>query len=241
MLAGVSQNVAFTTTQWTRVLAAKQVGTPGADIALEELCRAYWYPLYAFIRRQGWSPEEAQDLTQEFFARLLRNDSFRGVDRRKGKFRSFLLAALEHFLANQRRRSKTQKRGGAFQFISLDDSAEQQYKQLAADYLSPEKLYARQWATTLLEHVHNRLRDRFVASGNGELFEKIKVFLAEIRPVPYTELGKGLNLSEAAVKMAVKRLRHRYRMLLREEIAKTVSGPAEIDQELRELFAALGP
>src|SRR5262245_60080506 len=103
MLAGVSQNVAFTTTQWTRVLAAQQVGTPGADMALEELCRGYWYPLYAFIRRQGSSPEEAQDLTQEFFARLVRNDSFQGVDRKKGKFRSFLLAALEHFLANQRR------------------------------------------------------------------------------------------------------------------------------------------
>jgi RNA polymerase sigma-70 factor (ECF subfamily) len=238
---GQGQKLAFTTTHWTVVLTAGQAESPHADSALESLCRSYWYPLYAFIRRRGHEAHEAQDLTQEFFARLLQKDYLRDVDPKKGRFRSFLLAALEHFLANEWRRGKAQKRGGNVQFISLDDSAEQHYSQTPASGLSAEKFYAQQWATTMLEKVLNRLKDEFSAAGKGPLFDHLKVFLTETRPIAYAELASALNTTEPALKMAVTRLRQRYAELLREEIAGTVSGPTEIDQELRELFAALSP
>jgi DNA-directed RNA polymerase specialized sigma24 family protein len=235
------QKVAFTTTHWTVVLTAGRKESPQADGALESLCKAYWYPLYAFIRRRGYEAHEAQDLTQEFFARLLQKDYLRAVDPKKGKFRSFLLAALEHFLANEWRRGKAQKRGGNVQFISLDDSAEQHYSQTQAIGLSAEKFYAQQWATTILDKVLNRLKDEFAAAGKGSLFNHLKIFLAETRPIAYADLASALNTTEPALKMAVTRLRQRYAEMLREEIAGTVSGPGEIEQELRELFAALSP
>jgi len=233
------QKVAFTTTQWTMVLAAGQNDSPEAQAALENLCRTYWYPLYAFVRRRGHQVHEAQDLTQEFFARMLEKDYLCAVDPKKGKFRSFLLAALEHFLANEWRKRKTKKRGGQYQVISLDEAAEQHYAQLPSSNLTPEQLYAQQWALTLLEKVLTRLRDECEETGKGPRFTQLKMFLTDLRPVPYAELAPSLNTTADALKTAVGRLRQRYRELLREEIGSTVSNPAEVEQELRELFAAL--
>ena len=231
----------FTTTHWSVVLAAKQEPSAEVDAALNRLCKAYWWPLYAFVRRRGYEAHDAQDLTQEFFARLLAKDFLRAVDRSKGKFRSFLLAALEHFLAKEWRRSHTQKRGGKFTFVSLDDgSAETQFLQVASSDLSAEKLFERQWALTLLDQVITRLREEQVAAGKGELFEQLKIFLTgEKRAVAYADLALRLNTTEAALKMAVSRLRQRYGELLRAEIAQTVAGPEEVEEELRALVAAL--
>lgn len=231
----------FVTTHWSVVLTAGQGTTEEAEAALERLCRAYWWPLYAFVRRRGYEAHDAQDLTQEFFARLLAKDFLQGVDRSKGKFRSFLLAALEHFLAKEWRRANAQKRGGKFTFVSLNDgSAETQFLQVPSADLPPEKLFEQQWALTLLTQVTTRLRQEQVAAGKGELFEKLKIFLTgEKRAVAYADLALKLNTTEAALKMAVSRMRQRYRELLRAEIANTVSDPAEIEEELRAVVAAL--
>jgi DNA-directed RNA polymerase specialized sigma24 family protein len=231
----------FVTTHWSVVLAAREGASTEADAALERLCRTYRWPLYAFVRRRGYEAHDAQDLTQEFFARLLAKDFLRTVDRSKGKFRSFLLAALEHFLAKEWRRSQTQKRGGKFTFVSLDDgSAETQFLQVPSADLPPEKLFEQQWALTLLDQVVTRLRQEHVAAGKGEQFEQLKIFLTgEKRAVAYADLALNLNTTEAALKMAVSRMKKRYGELLREEIANTVSDPAEIEEELRALFAAL--
>jgi len=209
--------------------------------ALEKLCRTYWYPLYVFIRRRGYDAHAAQDVTQSFFARLLDKHYLSAVDRAKGKFRSFLLAALEHFLANEWRNAHAQKRGGKAAFISLDDTcAEQQYQQVPAAGLSAEKLFEQQWATTLLEQVLARLRTEFVTAGKESLFEELKIFLTgEKRAVSYAQLAVKMGTSEAALKMAVSRMRQRYGELLRTEIAHTVRDESEIEGEMRALFAAL--
>src|SRR5437588_11197285 len=188
---GLSSGRVFTTTHWSVVLAASLHESPQADEALAQLCRVYWQPLYAFIRRRGYEEHEAKDLTQEFFARLLGKNYLRAVDRAKGKFRSFLLAALEHFLANEWRNAHAQKRGGKAAFISLDDTcAEQQYQQVPAAGLSAEKLFEQQWATTLLEQVLARLRTEFVTAGKESLFEELKIFLTgEKRAVSYAQLA----------------------------------------------------
>src|SRR5438093_2891048 len=168
----------FNTTHWSVIQTAGQGPSAEADAALERLCRTYWWPLYAFVRRRGHEPHDAQDLTQEFFARLLAKDFLRAVDRSKGKFRSFLLAALEHFLANEWRRANAQKRGGNFTFSSLDDtSAEQQYLTVAGANLTPEQLFEQQWAMALLQKALGGLQQEFAASGKGALFEEIKMFL----------------------------------------------------------------
>jgi RNA polymerase sigma-70 factor (ECF subfamily) len=197
--------------------------------------------LYVFVRRQGYSPHDAQDLTQSFFARLLEKNYLSAVDPRKGKFRSFLLATLEHFLANEWRRAHAQKRGGRFTFVSIDaESAEQQYLQVPASNLSPGQLFEQQWAMTLLDQTLARLYEEFVASGKGALFGDLKIFLTgEKQAASYAELAAKLGMTEAALKMAVSRMRKRYGELLRAEIANTVANPAEIDEELRALFAAL--
>ena len=231
----------FSTTHWTMVLAAREASSPQASEALEKLCRAYWWPLYAFVRRRGFDSHEAQDLTQEFFARLLEKNWLDSVDRTKGKFRSFLLAALEHFLAKEWRRTQAQKRGGQFAFLSLDEEgAEQQYLQVGAAGLTPEQLFEQQWATALLDQVLSNLREEFATAGKSALFEEVKIFLTgEKRAVSYAELATKLNTTEAALKMAVSRMRHRYGELLRAQIANTVARSEEIDEELRALMAAL--
>lgn len=231
----------FVTTHWSVVLAAGHAASDGADVALEKLCRAYWWPLYAFVRRRGYAAHDAQDLTQEFFARLLAKDFLRAVDRSKGKFRSFLLAALEHFLAKEWRNSRAQKRGGKFSFVSIDDdSAEQPFLQVPASNLSPEQLFEQQWAITLLEQAVAKLREEFRMAGKQALFDELKIFLTGEKPsVSYAELSAKLGMTEAALKMAISRMRQRYGELLRAEIANTVSDPTEVEEELQALFRAL--
>jgi RNA polymerase sigma factor (sigma-70 family) len=231
----------FTTTHWSVVLAAGHRETPECFAALETLCRAYWHPLYGYLRRRGRSPHDAQDLTQAFFARLLEKDYLQAIDPRKGKFRSFLLAALEHFLANDWRNGRAQKRGGGVTFVSLNDTeAEQRYLQMPGSNLSPEQFFEKQWASTLLGRVLSRLREEFLAARKAQLFEELKVFLTGDKSASsYAELAVKLSMTEAALKMAVSRMRHRYGELLREEIAQTVSRPEEIRGELQALYAAL--
>lgn len=236
-----SVSAQFTTTHWSVVVGAGQHNNSECATALEILCRTYWRPLYAYVRRRGYESHDAQDLTQAFFGRLLEKDYLRAVDRKKGKFRSFLLAALEHFLANEWRRANTQKRGGGVAFISLDDeSAEVRYTQASAANLSAERIFEQQWAAALLEQVLGRLRAEYTANGRASLFEALKIFLTgEKRAVSYAELAAQLATTEAALKMAVSRMRQRYGELLRAEIANTVSRPEDVDEELRSLFAAL--
>jgi RNA polymerase sigma-70 factor (ECF subfamily) len=232
----------FLTTHWSQVVAARDAAEPHARAAMAALCEAYWYPLYAFIRRQGHSMEAAQDLTQEFFTRLIEKDVLENVDQQKGKFRSFLLAACKHFLANERDRDQAQKRGGGRELLSIDArDADTRYGAEPSHNLTPERLFERRWALVLLQHVLSRLRDEFKRSGKIEHFERLKVFLTgEKASVRYAEAAEALRLSAGAVKVAVHRLRRRYRELLREEIARTVHDPKQVDAEIRDLFTALG-
>ena len=231
----------FATTHWSVIVNARAADSSVARQALEKLCQTYWYPLYAFVRRQGHGPHDAQDLTQEFFARLLEKNYLDDVRRERGKFRSFLLASMKHFLANEWDRARTQKRGGAQVHVPIDtQSAETRYGLEPAHDQTPEKLFERRWALTLLDNVLSRLREEFVASGKADQFDQLKVALtADKRAVPYAELGARLGMSQGAVKVAVHRLRARYREVLRAEIANTVSSPTDVEEEIRQLFAAL--
>lgn len=232
----------FATTHWTLVVAARDRDSPGARDALAALCQAYWYPLYAFIRRQGHDVDAAQDLTQAFFARLLEKDFLAVVDRDKGKFRTFLLAACKHFLANERDRERAQKRGGDRQTLSLDlRDAESRYGLEPAHSLTAEKLFARRWALALLDQILTQLRDEFSGKGKEGLFDRLRVYLTGERGVaPYSKAAAELGMTEGTFKVAVHRLRQRYRERLREEIARTLDDPARIDDEIQELFEALG-
>jgi RNA polymerase sigma factor (sigma-70 family) len=232
----------FTPTHWSVVLAAAgRTDSAHARDALEKLCRNYWLPIYAFVRRQGHSPHDAQDLTQEFFARLLEHNYLAGADRAKGRFRSFLLASLKHFLANEWDRATAQKRGGGQVPISIDAAtAESSFGLEPADVLTAEKIFERRWALALLEQVLRRLREEYTRDGKERQFEQLKPTLTEAsRSVPYAEIAVRLATSEGAVKVAVHRLRQRYRELLRAEIADTVASAGEIEDEIRNLFAAL--
>jgi len=231
----------FALTRWSVVLAAGRSKSVEAQGALEQLCGTYWPPIYAFVRRQGYSPHDAQDLTQEFFTRLLQKNYLGAVDPAKGRFRSFLLAALKHFLANEWDKVKTLKRGGDQIVVSIHPhSAETSYAFEPVDHLTPEKLFDRRWALTLLQHVMERLRSEYAEAGKTAAFEQLKTTLTgERRSVPYAEIAAALETTEGAVKVAVHRLRQRYRELLRAEIAETVSRPEDIEEELRSLFAAL--
>jgi RNA polymerase sigma factor (sigma-70 family) len=231
----------FRTTHWSLIVAAKEHESTAARAALAELCESYWYPLYAFIRRQGHSIEDARDLTQEFFARLLEKDYLGAVDREKGKFRSFLLACCKHFLANEHDRVTALKRGGGVAIRSLDcGAAEDRYREEPAHDVTPEKLFERRWALVLLQNVCARLRQEHEQAGKLKLFEHLKPFLAGDGPaVRYAEIAGALRLSSGAVKVAVHRLRRRYRELVHEEIARTVDDSALVDAEIRDLFAAL--
>jgi RNA polymerase sigma-70 factor (ECF subfamily) len=231
----------FATTRWTVVLAAGNRSAPQADVALEELCRTYWYPLYAYIRRHGRSREDAEDLTQAFFARLLEKNYLEGISSDKGKFRSFLLVAVKHFLANEWDHAHRQKRGGGVNPLSLDwQDADTRYQINPADNLSPDKLYDRAWAVTMLERVITRLRDENNADGKAKIYDQLKTFLMIGKSeIPYAQAAAALELSEGAVRVAIHRLRRRYRELLREEIAQTLSDPAQAEEEMQALFCAL--
>jgi RNA polymerase sigma-70 factor (ECF subfamily) len=232
----------FTTTHWSVILAAVQRDTSQSAAALEALCRAYWQPLYAYVRRRGYSPHDAQDLTQAFFARLLEKDYLQSVDRKKGKFRSFLLAALEHFLANEWRNAHTQKRGGQVNFIPLEDDGltEARYLQLPASNCSPEQFFEQQWAIALLEQAVAKVQAEFRSAGKEQLFDELKIFLTgEKTGVSYADLAVRVKTTEAALKMSVSRMRQRYGEVLRAEIASTVDTPEAVDEELRALFTVL--
>ena len=235
---GVGQ---FATTHWSVVLCAGQGDGTRSREALARLCQTYWYPLYSFVRRQGHSPEDAQDLTQGFFAHLLGNHALPSVDKGKGKFRSFLLASLRNFLANERERACAQKRGGGQPVVSLHvATAESRYGLEPVDHATPDKVFERNWALTLLEQTLARLRAEQAEAGKATQFAAMQPCLMNDADTPrHAELAFQLGLSVDAVKMAVSRLRRRYRELLCDEIAQTVSSPAEVEEEIRHLFAAL--
>jgi RNA polymerase sigma factor (sigma-70 family) len=228
----------FAVTRWSVVLAARG-DEPAAREAMEYLCTNYWYPLYAFVRRRRHDPHDAHDLTQAFFARLLEKGWLDGVAREKGKFRSFLLAAMKHFLANERDRDRAIKRGGGRAIISLDaQTAESRYATEPQDGATPEKIFDRRWALTLLEQVLSRLRVEMAAGGKEALFEELKATLAGEQSA-YARIGQRLGMTEGAVKVAAHRLRQRYRELIRDEIGQTVDNEKDIDEELRDLMSAL--
>jgi RNA polymerase sigma factor (sigma-70 family) len=232
----------FATTHWSVVLAAGRPKSASYQKALETLCRTYWFPLYAYLRRNGYDSHRAQDYTQAFFAGLLAKGGLSLVDPKRGKFRSFLLASLKHFVSNERARARAKKRGGDRKVLSLNfENAENQYALEPRDELSPEKLFERSWALTVLERTMTRLKEEAVKTNKQELFERLKSYLiAEKNSAPYRDAAEELNITEGAVRVAVHRLRKRYRELLRDEIAQTVASDEQIDEEIRDLFTALG-
>jgi len=224
-------------------MAAGESGSAPAQRALETLCSAYWYPIYAYVRRKGYRPEEAQDLTQEFFAQLIAREHFRLADRNKGKFRGFLLSTLDFFLAREWTRARRQKRGGQFTFISMDEHPpEERYQLEPADRETPETNFLRQWALAVLKQAMNALQKECEANGKAFLFREAKNLISgELHGAAYAQISRKLDMGEGAVRVAVHRLRQRYGELLRQEVAHTVTSEAEVDEELRYLFQVLGP
>ena len=231
----------FPATHWTVVLSAGQSESARSEEALTVLCRAYWYPLYAYLRRQGQTSHDAQDAVQSFFEHLLANHRLAQVHPAKGKFRSFLLASLRNFLADERRKQATRKRGGDVRVISLDaETAEERYRNEPVERQDPEKIYERRWALTVLERVLAQLKADYAEAGKAERFAQLEPFLlGEKAEVSYAEIGRRLDMSEGAVKMAVQRLRQRSRQLFRAEIAHTVATEGEIEDEVRHLLAVM--
>ena len=231
----------FDSTRWSLVLAAQDHASPQSEEALAALCDSYWFPLYAFIRRQGFSADEAQDLTQGFFSLFLEKDYLKSVMREKGRFRSFLLAACKHYIANQRDHARAMKRGGGQVLLSIDmEAAEGRYSLEPSNALTPQKIYERQWALTTLSRVLERLKDQFVRDGREHVFERLKGSLSgETDSGSYREIAAGLGAAEGAVKVAIHRLRRRYRALLRAEIGATVEDAERIDDEILFLMSAL--
>ncbi|HOX60116.1 MAG TPA: sigma-70 family RNA polymerase sigma factor [Candidatus Paceibacterota bacterium] len=231
----------FATTHWTVVLGVGDSDTTQTRAALEKLCHTYWYPLYAYVRRYGYSPEDAQDLTQEFFARLLERKWVERADPQQGRFRSFLLGVLKHFLADERDKMRAQKRGGGIPPIPLEVAgAETRYQLELPDNLTAEKIYEKRWALALLENVLTKLRREYEADGKEALFAKLEACLTKGRAaIPYRALAEELHMGEGALRMTVHRLRARYRQLLRSEIADTVLTREEVEEEMRHLFQVL--
>ena len=231
----------FVTTHWSVVLSAKDPSSPESAEALEQLCRAYWYPLYAYARWRGRTAHDAEDLTQEFFARLLQRNYLEPVERERGRFRSFLLVAFKHFLADERDRARAQKRGGHLAAVAFDTAlAETLYRNEPAPVLPAEQLYERRWAMTLLERTMTRLRREFESAGKEEEFTRLKSFLvADKREIPYAAAAAEAGVTEAALRVAVHRLRKRFRAIFRDEIAQTVARAEDVDEELRHLLAVL--
>jgi RNA polymerase sigma-70 factor (ECF subfamily) len=235
------QSARFRTTRRSVILAARGGAAAEVRDALASLCRSYWYPLYAFIRRRGHDHSAAEDLVQGFFARLLEKRDLEAVDRGKGRFRSFLLASCSHYLSNRADRDRTLKRGGRRVLIAIDRlDGEARYALEPSHGLTAERLFERQWAVTVLECVLGRLKDELTAAGKSSLFEALgPALLGEGGRVPYATVAAQLGLTEEAARAAATRLRRRYRPLLREEVAGTLDGPAKVDEEIRELFVAL--
>ena len=239
-IGGQNGAIAFTTTQWSVVLSA-QGQSPAAEEALEKLCRIYWWPLYGFVRRQGYSPEEAQDLTQGFFAMLLERKDLQAVQREKGKLRSYLLASLKNFVAKAHRRRMTIKRGQGRPLVPLEELLMRERADLEpADTLSADRIYERRWALRLLEQVLARLEEEYGAAGHSKVFEQVKQLLTDESDRPsQAQIARELGITENAVKQALHRLRQRYRSLLRDEIAQTVAAPEDVEDELRYFISVL--
>jgi RNA polymerase sigma factor (sigma-70 family) len=235
-LPGSSQ---FPTTRWTLVVAAGDPQRKDARSALVSLCENYWYPLYAYLRRRGYAPDQAQDLTQEFFMRVLEGRYLDRADPEKGRFRSFILTSLKFFVADDQDRQRAQKRGGGAVVSFKFSSGEERYQREPGHYETPDRIFERRWALSMLERVMERLRDEFVQHGRPENFERMKVFLLGQSEAPYADLAREINTSEGALKVAIHRLRKRYRELFRQEIADTVADPAKVESELRYLAAVL--
>ena len=241
MSSNAFKNGGFVTTHWSVVMAAGNGHSAQAADALQQLCRTYWYPLYAFVRRHVAEAHDAEDLTQEFFTRFLAKEYFGRADPTLGRFRSFLLACLKNFLAEQQRQARRLKRGGGQTPLSWDSqTAEERYRLEPADPMTPEQIYDRRWALTLLETVLARLAEEQSAVGKEQVFAQMKGYLwGETGETSYSEMAERLGMTEGAVKVAVHRLRRRLRDLLREEVAHTVAADAEIDEELRHLIGAI--
>jgi RNA polymerase sigma factor (sigma-70 family) len=233
--------LAFDTTQWSLVLAAGGDDSAQARTALATLCETYWYPLYAYIRRRGTDAEDARDLTQAFLTSLIERRDFKHLDKTRGRFRAFLLASVQHFLANDAAHRHAQKRGGGATTLSLDlDSAEGRYRVEPAESATPETLYERRWALTVIDRVLARLRHEFETQGRGREFDALKAcLLGETPPGGYARLAETIGSTEGAVKVAVHRLRRRFQTELKRDIAETVSGAEEVDDEIRYLIRAL--
>ena len=231
----------FATTQWNVVSAAGELDSEPSRRALETLCDAYWYPIYVYVRRKGYGPDDAEDLTQEFFAQLIAKEHLRLADRNKGKFRSFLLAMLHYFLARQWTRAHRQRRGGQYRFVSLDQPvAEERYQIEPMDHDTPEKEFQRQWALTVLKQAMTALETECAEVGKATLFREVKHLLSGERDgASYSAIGLRLSMTESAVRVAVHRLRQRYGELLRAEIAQTVETESEVEAELRYLLQIL--
>jgi RNA polymerase sigma-70 factor (ECF subfamily) len=236
-----SRSGVFATTHWSVVLAAGDPSSPAARSALETLCRTYWYPLYAYVRRQGHGPEDAQDLTQEFFARLLAADYLARVDRHKGKFRSFLLVGLNYMLADEHDKVSRLKRGGGQPVLSLDaQSAEARYQLEPVDQDNPERAFERRWAMALIEQVLTRLEQEYAQASKTVVFAALKDFLTGAKESQdYPAAARQLQMTEGAVRVAVHRLRQRFGKLFREEVTVTVADPKELEDEMRHLLAVL--
>jgi len=230
----------FATTHWTVVLAAGRRHTPQSDGALEELCRTYWFPLYAYVRRRGHNKPDAEDSVQAFFARFLAKNYLAGLSAERGRFRAFLLASLKHFLINEWKKSQRLKRGGGEKNLLLDwQTADTKFQVAATNEPSPDKAFDREWALALLVKVIERLQRECEVDGKIKLFEQLKFFLTAGKgALSHTDAAKKLGMDEAAVRVAVHRLRKRYRVLLRDEIAQTLADAADVDEEMRALFGA---
>jgi len=239
--AAAAPGPVFATTHWSVVLAAARSDTTRARAALGHLCRAYWYPLYAYARRRGHSAPDAQDLTQEFFARLLEGNWLADADRERGRFRTFLLTAMQHFLANEWHKAHTQKRGGHQTVLSLDDdTAERRYTLEPVERATPESLFERGWALALLNDVLARLEAEYVREGKSDWLDAMRpVLTADRSAIRYGEIAGRLGIAETAVRVAAHRLRRRYRDLIRAAVADTVGSPDEVDAEMRHLFEVL--
>ena len=238
--SGQHSGVAFTTTHWSVVLEA-QGESPAAQEALEKLCRTYWRPIYGFLRRQGFRPEEAEDITQGFFAQLLERRKFSALRKEKGRLRSFLLGALKYFLADEQRRAMAIKRGKGQRLIPLEElRADERIEMEPSDPMTAEMIYERRWALTVLERVLSRLKEEYLAAHNAALFDSLKQLLPDEPGSPsQAEIAARLGMTENAVRQAFYRFRQRYQALLREEIANTVATPGDIEDELRHLITVL--
>ncbi|MCX7871906.1 MAG: RNA polymerase sigma factor [Verrucomicrobiae bacterium] len=237
----IAGGVIFRTTHWSVVIAAGDTTSPASQEALSKLCKTYWYPVYSYVRRRGYNPHDAQDLTQEFFSRLLRSHYFSLADRKKGKFRSFLISSLKNFLSHEWDKAHAQKRGGGLTILSLnDEDMENRYKNEPSDNITADLLYDRNWALALIDQVIQKLKKEYEDANKTHLFKMLEPALTGEAKLPgYSEIGEKLGMTEGAVKVAVFRLRKRFGELLREEIANTVSSPEEIEDELRSLLDAL--